>query len=160
MNRLLVNILIFSVFTILLFSCRREENYPNEPIVKFKEFTFTDTSIIGNLVKQGRLTFTFTDGDGDIGYDTISSRQNTIFLTKFRMQNDTLRQVETLVEMSYFVHKIFKDDNQHAISGEMQVADLNEFSYSFGDTIMYKFYIIDRAGNRSNIDSTGLVVVR
>lgn len=145
---------------IVSISCRREEKFPDEPIIKFKSFDFTDTTIIGNKVKQGLLTFTFTDGNGDIGFDTTSPRQNTIFLTKFCLKNDTLQQIETLVEMNYFVNRVFKDENPHSISGEMQVADLNEFALNFGDTIMYKFYIIDRAGNRSNIDSTGLIVVQ
>ncbi len=159
-KRLLLTCFLVAVILAMLQSCRNNETYPDEPVVKFKDFTFTDTSIIGNLMKRGTLTFSFTDGDGDIGFDTASPRQNTIFMTKYKMQNNVLSQMDLLVELNYFVERIFTDENPHAISGDIKVEDLNEYSMSFGDTIMYKFYIVDRSGNRSNTDSTGLIVIK
>lgn len=140
-------------------SCKPEEEYPDEPTVTFKEFTFADTVLLGNTVKRGTLTFSFTDGNGDIGFDTVSPRKNTIFMTKHKMQDNVMTQMDLLVDLNYFVERIYKDDKKHAISGDIKIEELNEYAMSFGDTIMYKFYIVDRAGNKSNTDSTGLIII-
>ena len=160
MRRTTTYILILMLVTAIMQSCKQEEEYPIEPTVTFKEFTFSDTVLLGNTVKRGTLTFSFTDGDGDIGFDTISPRQNTIFMTKHKMANNVLTQMDLLVDLNYFVERIYKDDKKQAVSGDMKIEDLNEYAMSFGDTIMYKFYIVDRAGNKSNTDSTGLIIVK
>ena len=158
-KRILTYLLTATIFAAILISCEPKVDYPDEPTVEFKSFTFTDTTLLGNPVKQGTLTFSFTDGDGDIGFDTISPRQNTIFMTKHKMVNNVLTQMDLLVDLNYFVERIYTDNNRHAVSGDIKIEDLNEYKNTFGDTIMYKFYIVDRAGNRSNTDSTGLIVV-
>lgn len=159
-RKLIISLLIIIVAISTFVACDNSEQYPDEPIISFKEFYFIDTTIIGNRVLQGTLVFDFTDGDGDIGFDTTSPRQNTIFLKKYKVVNNVITEMELATETNYFVDKIFKDNSKHSIAGEMHVEDLNEYIMSFGDTIMYKFYIVDRAGNRSNTDSTGLIVVR
>jgi hypothetical protein len=141
-------------------SCKPEVDYPDEPTVSFKEFTFADTVLLGNTVKRGTLIFSFTDGDGDIGFDTVQPRQNTIFLTKHKMKDNVLTQMDLLVDLNYFVERLYNDDKRQAASGDIKIEELNEYASSFGDTIMYKFYIVDRAGNHSNTDSTGLIVIR
>ena len=82
MRHLTTYIVLLLLAAAIMPSCKPEEEYPIEPIVTFKDFSFTDTVLLGNTVKRGTLTFSFTDGDGDIGFDTISPRQNTIFMTK------------------------------------------------------------------------------
>lgn len=146
------------IFATALVSCEPKVDYPDEPTVEFKSFTFADTTLLGNPVKQGTLTFSFTDGDGDIGFDTVA-RKNTIFMTKHKMVNNVLTQMDLLVDLNYFVERIYSDNDRHAVSGDIKIEDLNEYKNTFGDTIMYKFYIVDRAGNRSNTDSTGLIYV-
>jgi len=161
MRKSLIIICLLSLgLAAVISSCNREEVYPDVPAVTFKDFSFEDTIILGNTVKRGCLTFSFTDGDGDIGFDTTQPRQNTIYMTKYKMKNNVLSQMELLVDLNYFVERIYSDDKRHSVSGDMKVEELNEYMSSFGDTIMYKFYIVDRAGNRSNVDSTGLIVVQ
>lgn len=156
---LTVNMVLLIIASAIMPSCKPEEEYPDEPTVSFKEFTFADTIILGNTVKRGTLTFSFTDGDGDIGFDTVSPRKNTIFMTKHKMKDNVLTQMDLLVDLNYFVERIYKDDKKQAVSGDIKIEELNEYIMSFGDTIMYKFYIVDRAGNKSNTDSTGLIIV-
>ena len=151
-------ILIALSFT-LVPSCKPTVEYADEPTVSFKNFYFSDTVLLGNQVKQGTLIFSFTDGDGDIGFDTVQPRQNTIFMTKHKMKDNVLTQMDLLVDLNYFVERIYKDDRRQAMSGDIKIEDLNEYPMSFGDTIMYKFYIVDRAGNHSNTDSSGLIVI-
>ena len=160
MQRCLTKYILFLILAMALIqSCKPEDEYPIEPTISFKEFYFTDTVLIGNTVKRGTLTFSFTDGDGDIGFDTIQPRKNTIFMTKHKLKNNVITQMDLLVDLNYFVERIYKDEKKQAVSGDMKVEDLNEYAMSFGDTIMYKFYIVDRAGNKSNTDSTGLIII-
>ncbi|MBR5982301.1 MAG: hypothetical protein IK025_01070 [Bacteroidales bacterium] len=159
-KHLITYMILLGLASTIMPSCKQEEEYPDEPTVSFKEFTFADTVLLGNTVKRGTLTFSFTDGDGDIGFDTVQPRQNTIFMTKHKMKDNVLTQMDLLVDLDYFVERIYDDDKKHAISGDIKIEDLNEYAMSFGDTIMYKFYIVDRAGNHSNTDSTGLIIVK
>ena len=152
--------ILLALASALVPSCKPEVDYPDEPTVSFKEFTFADTVLLGNTVKRGILIFSFTDGDGDIGFDTVQPRQNTIFLTKHKMKDNVLTQMDLLVDLNYFVERLYNDDKRQAASGDIKIEELNEYASSFGDTIMYKFYIVDRAGNHSNTDSTGLIVIR
>jgi len=152
------SLLIFAISA--LPSCEPQEEFPDEPTVSFKDFSFSDTVLLGNTVKRGTLTFSFTDGDGDIGFDTVQPRQNTIFMTKHKMENNVFTQMDLLVDLNYFVERIYNDDGRKAISGDIKIEELNEYANSFGDTIMYKFYIVDRAGNKSNTDSTGMIIVK
>ncbi|MCF0206459.1 MAG: hypothetical protein HUK15_03425 [Bacteroidales bacterium] len=161
MKRIHLVILFLSLLcSFVLQSCEQKNNYPIVPTVSFKEFSFQDTVILNNEVKRGTLTFSFTDGDGDIGFDTTQPRQNTIFMTKYKMVDNVITPMDLLVDLNYFVERLYSDNEKKAISGDMLVEDLNEYKMTFGDTIMYKFYIVDRAGNRSNTDSTGLIVIR
>ena len=152
--------ILLALASALVPSCKPEVDYPDEPTVSFKEFTFADTVLLGNTVKRGTLIFSFTDGDGDTGFDTVQPRQNTIFLTKHKMKDNVLTQMDLLVDLNYFVERLYNDDKRQAASGDIKIEELNEYASSFGDTIMYKFYIVDRAGNHSNTDSTGLIVIR
>ncbi|MBO7133786.1 MAG: hypothetical protein J6W06_06500, partial [Bacteroidales bacterium] len=74
--------------------------------------------------------------------------------------DNVLTQMDLLVDLNYFVERLYNDDKRQAASGDIKIEELNEYASSFGDTIMYKFYIVDRAGNHSNTDSTGLIVIR
>ena len=158
-KRIATYLILLILGSMLMPSCKPEEEYPDAPTVSFKGFYFTDTVLLGNTVKQGTLIFSFTDGDGDIGFDTVQPRQNTIFMTKHKLVNNVLTQMDLLVDLNYFVERIYKDDKKQAVSGDIKIEDLNEYAMSFGDTIMYKFYIVDRAGNKSNTDSTGLIII-
>jgi len=159
-KKLTIYTVLLIIASVMMQSCEPKMEYPDEPTITFKDFYFSDTILLGNQVKRGTLTFSFTDGDGDIGFDTIQPRHNTIFMTKHKLKDNKLTQMELLVDLNYFVERIYSDDKRHAISGDIKIEDLNEYAMSFGDTIMYKFYIIDRAGNKSNTDSTNLIIVK
>ena len=45
----------------LLFSCKKEKDYPVIPAIEYKEFLYNSSS------QDGDFVFKFTDGDGDIG---------------------------------------------------------------------------------------------
>lgn len=157
-------VIILSIIAsfLLLYSCFNIQSYPNTPQVKFNKFIFKDTTdLLGNKVLNGKLYFNFVDGNGDIGFDTISYlRKNTIYLKKYKMINGKLQECELLVPLEYFVPRMKNSNNNKTLQGEMIVKDLNEMYPLSNDTIMYKFYIIDRAGNKSNVDSTNYLIIK
>lgn len=153
---------VFVLITILIIqSCFKIEKYPPIPKVEFLSFEIKDSvDLLGNIVLSGTLHFYFVDGDGDIGHDTIGEIKNTIFLDKYKIENGKAIKIDLLVPLNYYVPKFVKTGNNKTLKGEMFVKDLNEYFPLLYDTIMYKFYIIDRAGNRSNIDSTGYIILQ
>ena len=141
-------------------SCFKIETYPVEPSVKTIGFTLVDSmDLLGNPILNGTLHFSFIDGDGDIGFDTVAPQQNTIFIEKYKIVNGISQLVNLSPPLYYYVPKFTSEGNNRALKGEMFVRDLNEYQPFDGDTIMYKFYIVDRAGHVSNIDSTEYLII-
>lgn len=157
--RLVILLIVFC--SIMLQACFKIEPYSPIPSIEFLDFRNIDTTdLLGNKVMNGTLHFYFVDGDGDIGFDTISPRQNTIFLEKFKVVDGVETKIDMLIPLNYFVPKFDNSTTNKTLKGEMIIDDLNENYPLDYDTIIYKFYIVDRAGNSSNIESTGYVKLR
>lgn len=145
---------------LILQSCFKIETYPPEPEVSLIDFVFIDSvDALGNEVRNGTLHFSFVDGDGDIGFDTTSPQQNTIFIEKYKFIDGELTKLDLIVPLNFYVPKFSSTGNNKALKGEIYVNDLNETKPFNGDTIMYTYYIVDRSGNKSNVDSTEFMVV-
>lgn len=158
-NRSIVLFVILIMFSIS--SCFKPEVFPPEPNIEFISFSFIETlDVLDNPVLNGTLKFNFIDGNGDIGFDTISPRKNTIFLEKYKISNGQEVLVDLLIPLEFFVPTIKITQPDIALKGEMYVNDLNEMSPILNDTIVYRFYIVDRAGNKSNVESTGPLVLQ
>lgn len=143
-----------------LSACFKPDVYPPEPHIELTSITYKDTlDVLGNPGLIGTLEFFFVDGDGDVGFDTVSPQKNTIFMEKYAMQNGVEVLLEFAVPLEYFVPIFDITESNIALKGDMIVNDLNETYPFFYDTIMYKFYIVDRAGNKSNVESTGWLIL-
>ncbi len=148
------------VLAFIMQSCFKPEVYPPEPSIEFLDFNFIDTvDLLDNPVLNGTLHFYFVDGDGDVGFDTTSPRKNTIFLEKYKIENGQEILIDLTVPLSYFVPEFENSTENSALKGEMFVNDLNETFPFEDDTILYKFYIVDRSGNKSNVANTGYLVL-
>jgi hypothetical protein len=153
----------FVIISILILtglsSCFKPDVFPPEPHIEFTEFVFIDTvDVLDNPVLNGTLKFYFVDGDGDIGFDTTSPRKNTIFIQKYAIRNGEEVLVDLQVPLHFYVPVFVNSDPDKALQGDMYVNDLNEIIPFSDDTIMYEFYIVDRAGNKSNVETTGYLV--
>lgn len=157
--KVLILVLILSIF-LSLQSCFKIEAYPPEPQVSLIAFTYVDTvDELDNEVRNGTLHFSFVDGDGDIGFDTTAPQQNTIFIEKYKFIDGELTKLDLIIPLNYYVPKFSPTGNNKALKGEIYVNDLDETKPFVGDTIMYTYYIVDRSGNKSNVDSTEFMVV-
>lgn len=158
-TRILILILFISLFA--LQSCFKVETYPPEPRVEFLDFKYVDTiDGLENHVLNGTLHFYFEDGDGDVGFDTTTPRKNTIFLEKYIVTDGVEILSDVSVPLNFYVPEFENSGENSTLKGEMFVNDLNESYPLNSDTIFYKFYIVDRAGNKSNVESTGYLVLK
>jgi hypothetical protein len=153
--------LTFAIFSSFLLSeCATPPDYPDEPVITYKYMS-------GNSMKQNSnsladsllLTFSFTDGDGDLG----SNDSVAIFIEDGRDGFD---------KPPYKIPFIDQQGAGNGISGEISIL-LNTTCCTFGngyppcsvvpnipyDTLTYRVYIRDRAGHKSNLIETPQILL-
>ncbi len=122
----------------------------------------------------GIIVLTYTDGDGDLGLDKKKTRLRIIFfVTYYKMNNGGVLSPGTIfnpVTQTYdtiFFNNRFYDlappDYIGWIKGEIEdtIRPLYDpRSSKSRDTIMFQIYMTDRAGNKSNIVETPIIVVQ
>jgi len=157
--------LLFSAL-LLMISCNEVDPvYPDEPVVDYQGFgLYITTDPLGNNTLIGQLTFDFTDGDGNLGLlplvdtsdlnlpDTV---KYNFFLHLYDLQGYEWVEIPD-EDGGVLKYRIPYLDKQ-PLSGTMDL----EISYPVikYDTIFYTFYIYDRDYNRSNTDSTDVIVL-
>lgn len=150
----------------LLYSCGKIEVLPPVPSVEFTSFeVFDTTDILGNDSKGGRLKFYFEDGDGDLGLKppALSSDidTNNLFFSLYRKTGGTIIPApdnDPLKPSAYRIPYMERTGQNKILRGTVSVTFLYLF-YTESDTIKYDFYVEDRAGNVSNLESTSLIVL-
>ena len=119
---------------------------------------------LGNNTLVGQLTFDFTDGDGNIGLPPLVDTTDlnvpdtvkfNFFLQLYDLQN--YEYVPIPEEDGGILKYRIPYLNKQPLTGTM---DLEIFyPIIIYDTIFYTFYIYDRDYNRSNTDSTDVIVL-
>ena len=157
--------ILFSVL-LLMISCNEiDPVYPDEPVVDYQGFgLFITTDALGNNTLIGQLSFDFTDGDGNLGLPPLLDTTDlnvpdtvkfNFFLQLYDLQGYDWVQIPE-EDGGFLKYRIPYLDKQ-PLTGTM---DLKLFypviTY---DTIYYTFYIYDRDYNRSNTDSTDVIVL-
>jgi hypothetical protein len=154
------------LFLFFIISCGKIEKLPPEPSIEFKSFDVFDTlDILGNKVKGGQLVFHFQDGDGDLGLDvpqiTGTVDSTNLFFTLYRKTGGFFQEVpsnDLLRPSPYRIPFMDRQGQNKILKGTISITFLYLF-YSPADTLMYKFYVKDRAQNISNTDSTCVIVL-
>ncbi|TND08703.1 MAG: hypothetical protein FD123_1919 [Bacteroidetes bacterium] len=164
-----------TLFTGLLLSwgCKKEDTFPPEPAIEFKEF-----KKLGN--DSAQVIITFTDGDGDIGLgqeDTTGPFNNTSkyyynFFMRYYYQDslgnfkpfllylntDTI--LDTL-DFNYRVPNLTQNDQKESLTGDI-IVTLHPFTLYHApghNVIRYEIYIVDRELHESNkVMSTDILV--
>ncbi len=151
---------------LLMISCNDiDPVYPDEPVVDYQGFgLFISVDGLGNNTLIGNLSFEFTDGDGNLGLlplvDTSDlSVPDTVkfnfFLQLYDLQNYEFVEIPD-EDGGVLKYRIPYLDKQ-PLKGTMNL----QISYPIilYDTIYYTFWIYDRDYNRSNIDTTDIIVL-
>ncbi len=153
------------VILLLLASCSKIQVLSDVPLIRFTQFSIYDTTdLLGNKVQGGTLTFYFEDGGGDVGLEPPTDSQSdsiNLFLTLYRVKDGHSHlapDTDPLTPTGFRIPFMDRPGQNKILKGTIEVAFTYLF-YSPQDTIRYRFFIRDRAGNNSNIDSTGIIPV-
>jgi len=150
--------LITMIILVLSGSCTRIQQLPPEPSIEYMNFTVFDTlDILGNYCKGGRLKFYFEDGDGNLG---LASPEDTgldttnLFFTLYRKINGEMVQVaddDNMKPSSYRIPYMDREGQNKILRGTIYVTFIYLFyEPAHNDTLMYEFWLKDRAENVSN----------
>jgi len=163
-----VALLIF-IGVLFFYSCKESEEYPPPPQLTFESFTNLRT--YAGIDTMGLMNLTFTDGDGDLGladYDTSTN----FFVKYYKMvdgvlkegtrYNSTTGQIEPINFNTripnlapYFYSGWLRGEIEDTIMPLSDPTSQKPF-----DTVMFEAWIFDRAGNKSNIVQTPLILVK
>jgi hypothetical protein len=158
---------IFLLAGLFLFSCRKNETFPIEPKVTFKDFIIQGDS--------ARLIFEFTDGDGNIGledtdilppFNPESYYHYNLYIRYYEKNeanqwNPGITLTGDTIVFRYRVKPFLPATNSKGIKGTMEVS-LSPFFYNpfspHNATIKYSIELIDRDLNKSNLVETPEII--
>jgi hypothetical protein len=152
---------------VLLTGCPAPKVLPDIPMVEFQSFLLMEKSNpLGSKILTGILNFHFEDGDGDIGFNASGDSLNlpdtlkyNLFLTLHEKVNGVYRKIETSELKSkpyYRIPPLDREGQNKTLRGEIEV-EIEYYTIDY-DTLKYSFYIMDRAFNHSNTDTTTEIV--
>lgn len=166
-------VLIFGILLLALASCQKEVEYPIEPKITYQGFTYlinADSTFSG----QGVLSFSYTDGDGDLGLDACDSLPPfnsdspyyyNLIIDYQKLENGAFRSVPLLswnaetqsydtVSFNARFKRLIAGDESKPISGDMDYTLFVQNPFSPNDTVRFAVKIIDRALHESNVIET------
>lgn len=156
-------------------ACKKKEIYSVIPLIEYKTAHFyqnaegVDTLMV--------LVFSFKDGDGDIGLtqaDTsapfnpvldpvnnnklINPYYNNLYIDYFELVNGTYQSLKTpfgndTLRYPFRFESLTPEGRHKAIRGDIEVG-ISPVPLAYNpqsDTVMYRFFIYDRALHKSNI---------
>lgn len=163
MYRLVMNAIIL---TVLFSACIKTEPVSPVPEVEFKSYDlFEAVDTLGNPLIVGKLEFSFIDGDADFGmegiWDTVTwNEQNyNVFLKPYEKIDTLYFPIPDDSTKPPPYYRILRDTPLDRVGQNKTVKGFIRIEMYFFvipdyDTIRYDFYIVDRALNKSNIEST------
>ncbi len=167
-----ISFVLFVVFAVHFgMGCSSEYDYPDEPVLKYRDFRFT-LNEEGQVIR-GTLVLEFTDGDGDIGLsqgDTLPPYHYggghyynfLIFLYTIEQGEQVAVQFpDTSINFHSRIPPVELAGNTNAIKGELEYTfDLQIMKpFLSSDSIRIRTWITDRALNNSNIVITPPILI-
>jgi len=159
-----LKILIVLFFFLFLFAaCKKPEQYPIIPLIEFKSYQIQSSNgIDSNLV----LTFSFKDGDGDIGFPDDDSVHKSIHVYYYKKKDGEfyLRvkpedafnfDVKLPMILNTGVKRPIKGDIEYSINISIDVPIIYQY-----DTVYVAFTLEDRAFNISNMITSPEIVLK
>lgn len=159
---------ICSLILVFNNACIETEPVSSIPEVAFKSIELAyvvDTSLGNQYLKGAILLFEFVDGDADFGVDKETAEDTTLpdtsrynlFLHPFYKLEGVYYSVEQDTNNPPPYYSIFYNQKLDRVGQNKTVKGtitLTIIDLPLYDTLRYDFYISDRAGNNSNIEST------
>jgi hypothetical protein len=164
-----INFFVILIVFVMLFSCKKEQEYPVIPAIEYKEFLHNPTS------QEAYFVFKFTDGDGDIGlkqsdiyppFDTSSFYYNNFYIHIYEKINgsykpfvlfNTITQQNDTIIYPYRIPYIEPISANGSLKGELKtkIDDIGMMLlFLHSDTVQFEAYIFDRKLHKSNVIRT------
>jgi hypothetical protein len=139
-----------------LLSCTKIQSYPDTPSIHFKELKFVPNQENESYAKKVELSFSFTDGDGNIGSNDTTVKN--LFISFEHKQNGKYYPVSDSLDYNYRIPYLEKTGQNKVMKGSLTVdiGFLPKFINQY-DSIRFIFYIYDRNNNKSNTDTSTLI---
>jgi hypothetical protein len=178
-TKLKIRYLILLSLVVAVFSCKKLDEFPPEPEIKYQGFERLFNSN-DSIYDRGVLALTFTDGDGDLGLnkeDTLppfhfdGDYYFNLVITYFEIENGVAEEIplvfynpvteefDTLTQSARFP-SLTPDAVNKSISGEIYDTVFIFNPNSDNDSIMFEAFIYDRSLNKSNTIRTDTIVRR
>ena len=172
-------LIVFALLAIAVVGCQKEVEYPIEPQIAYTGFSYlfnADSTFSG----EGIISFSYTDGDGDLGLDDGDTlypfgfhdphyynmvvdylkAENGVFVKTPLLSphvptslDDTLVLYDTVTFNARF-HRLRDNDDPKAISGTIDYKLTVQNPFSPNDTVKFEIRILDRALHESNMIQT------
>jgi hypothetical protein len=149
---------------LIMASCEAIEKVSDVPEITFKTFTLYELDTLGFTIKTGELVFSFVDGNADFGIiSSTSDKKDTLnlFLIPFKKVDGIYDSID--MDTYGRTYSVLNNENMvrigqdKTIKGEIKLQVYYFITPPF-DTLRYDFYIKDRAGHKSNVESTSDIV--
>lgn len=168
MKHQLLPYIIILLFSSILFACPSPKKYPDEPQVEFLEVVLSDgLDQLQNPVKNCKFRFNLIDGDGDFGLnpeDSIGVDIDTVFRNNFlsifyEVKNSDTLQLDSLYGYCFRIPDLRQDGQVKTIQATVEIdMRFNYYNDTLNyDTVLFEFFVIDRALNKSNVELTPLI---
>lgn len=166
-------LIVMGLAALLVTGCMKQPEYPVEPRITFNGFTYlfnADSTFSG----EGLISFSYTDGDGDLGLDDADTLQpfgfndthyynmlvdylksvNGVFVKTPLLSWNAQTQSYDTVSFNARFKRLRDAEEPKPVSGSMEykLTVLNPFSPD--DTVKFEIRILDRALNESNVIQT------
>ena len=172
-------VIMLAMLSVAIAGCQKEVEYPIEPQIAYTGFSYlfnADSTFSG----EGVISFSYTDGDGDLGLDDGDTlypfgfqdphyynmvvdylkAENGVFVKTPLLSlhvptspDDTLVLYDTVTFNARF-RRLRDNDDPKAISGTIDYKLTVQNPFSPDDTIKFEIRILDRALHESNVIQT------
>ena len=171
------------VLILAMLACQKPIEYPVEPQIAYEGFTYlfnADSTFSG----EGVISFSYTDGDGDLGLDDSDTippfgfndahyynmlvdylkSDNGVFVKTPLLSphvptypGDTLVLYDTVTFNARF-ERLRDSEDPKAISGTIEYKLTVQNPFSPNDTVKFEIRILDRALHESNVIQTDPII--
>jgi hypothetical protein len=153
---------LFVILIIFSAGCKKPDQYPNEPVIVYKDIYSTRNSL--GFDQKLTIVLNFTDGDGDVGYrdigkngatydDPSSPYYNNYVATYYKYTNGAWVEFPTIVPAGGRLPYLTPVGKNKTLKGEIQ-CDVDVPLNADEDTFRIDIFIYDRALHKSNIVTT------
>lgn len=157
---------------LLLAACREVVDYPDVPQISFTSLESKDsTDALDNPVKRVTLTFRLIDGNGDVGlgnsdvtgpFHPDSLYYNNLFVQEYKKDNGAFVAVSEPGGLKKYRIPDLTPTGQNktliadvSVTVEYPYTSLNPLPFN---EFRYEFYLVDRALNISNRDTSSIII--